>query len=144
MWEAKRAEMEGKSGWTGVRIWKRLPAELLSCTLLPQGNEYLADCIDCPAGYFKDLTGVDDSRDCIECRVGTYVELTGSDMYTDCIECAVGKYNEATGSNNQTACIDCPAGKYVPATGSDEAADCIVSSQRHSQPRLPVAAIVLS
>ena len=99
-----------------------------------------ADCIDCIAGKYIDVTGSDEETDCIDCGVGRYVDATGSDECidcgagkysssssdapTDCLNCGLGKYSPAA-ATAESGCIECTAGKYADVVGSDEASDCI-------------------
>jgi hypothetical protein len=50
-------------------------------------------CVACTGGqYSSDVSG---GADCVDCVAGTYIDVTGSDELSDCIGCVVGKYIDA-------------------------------------------------
>lgn len=84
----------------------------------------LADCIECPAGFYcdgtEDVSGVAVGPQ--TCDQGHYC-LPGT-MYADQYPCAPGYYNENTGSKTANDCKHCGFNKYCFGYGNIAATPC--------------------
>jgi len=94
----------------------------------PDGN-----CVPCPAGTFKDLTGPAACKSCLEnsnstkgsaacaCNAG----FTESETEGVCIACSTGTYKAELGNQ---ACTDCEAGKYSDQVSAKVCIECPVGT----------------
>ena len=91
------------------------------------GSDDETDCIACVVGKYSTGTGrsAAGGADCIDCPAGTYIDITASDELSDCIDCGADTYLEVTGSDDVSDCIACPDySGTLAAAGSDAPADC--------------------
>ncbi len=78
--------------------------------MYPNSPFFLYDCVNCPAGKFRDPAIAGTTQDsCSQCPTGKY-SYAGSGSCSSC-----GSYYDPT--PDQTACVLCPAGKFATSTG---------------------------
>lgn len=86
----------------------------LPCLPGTYNNLYRQDrCIDCPAGYFCNDTGMITYVNNL-CPAGSYCPEGSKDFQ----ECPAGKYSRISGISKESQCVDCPPGMYCESPGS--------------------------
>ena len=73
------------------------------------GGGNLSDCFPCPAGYFCNVTGIDDYSD-FACPVGNYCPERSEPVL-----CPAGSMRPVPGGADFLDCWDCREGYYCPA-----------------------------
>ncbi|CEM28618.1 unnamed protein product [Vitrella brassicaformis CCMP3155] len=79
------------------------------------GAVALADCTDCPAGYYCPMEYVDGvfSTHPFPCPEGHFCDPRTSDPSP----CPTGTYRHRIGAHNQSECVPCPGGRFCDTTG---------------------------
>mmetsp|Transcript_26319 Transcript_26319/g.52480 ORF Transcript_26319/g.52480 Transcript_26319/m.52480 type:complete len:453 (+) Transcript_26319:177-1535(+) len=65
----------------------------------------------CPPGKFRDFS-YDQVTQCVDCPAGRYREDEKGRYMETCSQCPVGRYVNSTGSNSILDCLRCPAGRF--------------------------------
>lgn len=92
-------------------------------------------CIQCPAGFFKNVSGASACQACPAgtygggiycslCPAGTFSTGTGSTSIKSCTPCKRGTYNEIMGSDSSDMCLSCALGKFHRNLGAGSIDDC--------------------
>jgi hypothetical protein len=92
-------------------------------------------CIQCPAGFFKNVSGASACQACPAgtygggiycslCPTGTFSTGTGSTSIKSCTPCKRGTYNEIMGSDSSDMCLSCALGKFHRNLGAGSIDDC--------------------
>ena len=80
------------------------------------GSSTDGQCVDCPAGTYKDAAGSWDTPcvDCAACDAGEYRQGCGLASAGSCVACPDGMYKTDSHSGLCVDCQPCVAGAYLP------------------------------